>query len=614
MSEIILTKADIEIQECLNGKQSFSVVAGAGSGKTTSLINCLLYLKAKEGIKLKRDGKRIVCITYTNRAVDVILNRLGYDSLFYVSTLHKFLWDEIKRFTPNIREALSKEVIPKQIQKAKAKDNGGTSKVAIKARERVKLLTSDLDSLNEVNRFEYSDTKYSKYSEGVLDHDDVINIAAHLITENDILRRILGQKYPYIFVDEAQDTFGNIVVALNKLCGNRDLPLVGYFGDPMQQIYEKGDGNFAGPEGSKTITKEENYRCSKEVINLLNQFRTDVQQSPAGKNAYTEGSVMLSLIEAENPAGDRGRYTNEQVERALSMFDKALKDWGWENNENLKSLFLVRQMIARRQKFSHLHKLFTGIYASGRAQEAFEKGDHFLLKPFLNVICYLVRAHSAGDNRQIIDILRKLSPAFNPSGSNAKKSIKEMKALATKLTTELQEKWNNSTLKEILFFAQKNEICNLPERLNRHISRTPRKEEYDSNLHEIEKEDWLVDCFFAMNSSEINPFFDFINENTPFSTQHGVKGEEYKDVLVVFDDFEAGWNNYNFKKMLTPNTSGMPSDNQLTRSKKLAYVCFSRAEENLRILLFTPNPLEAKEELISAGLFSQEQIKILSQQ
>ena len=60
--------------------------------------------------------------------------------------------------------------------------------------------------------------------------------------------------------------------------------------------------------------------------------------------------------------------------------------------------------------------------------------------------------------------------------------------------------------------------------------------------------------------------------------------------------------------MLTPKTSGNPTEGQLELSRKLAYVCFLRAEENLRILLFTPNPEAAKTELISNILFEESQI------
>ena len=168
----------------------------------------------------------IACITYTNRAVEVISDRLDWDELFCVSTLHSFLWGEVKKFTPNIRDALRQCVIPGHIAKKQQDDNGGQSKKAVAARERIASLQNDLDRLDAVNRFEYNDTNFSNYPQGRLNHDDVIDVAAFLLSENEILRRIVGQKYPYIFVDEAQDTFQNVVEALNKLCSNDGLPTV----------------------------------------------------------------------------------------------------------------------------------------------------------------------------------------------------------------------------------------------------------------------------------------------------------------------------------------------------------------------------------------------------
>jgi DNA helicase-2/ATP-dependent DNA helicase PcrA len=144
-----------------------------------------------------------------------------------------------------------------------------------------------------------------------------------------------------------------------------------------------------------------------------------------------------------------------------------------------------------------------------------------------------------------------------------------------------------------------------------HLRREPRTEEYNEAEHSSDKGDWLADSFFASVAEEIDPYVDFILENTPYSTQHGVKGEEYKDVVVVFDDTEAAWTHYNFMKMLTPATSGSPTEGQNEKSRKLAYVCFSRAEENLRILLFTPNPQSAKVELVSKNLFEDDQVLIM---
>ncbi len=607
---LIKTKADAEIRACLDSDRSFSVVAGAGSGKTTSLITALDYIREVKGPILRRDGKQIACITYTNRAVEVISSRLGWDNLFCVSTLHSFLWNEVKRFTPDIRSALQKTIIPAHIAKKQAADNGGNSKRALAARAKATELAIELEQLNKVSRFVYNDNNFSDYPEGKIGHDDVIAISALMIFENELLRRIVGQKYPYIFVDEAQDTFGNVVEALNKLCENDGLPVVGYFGDPMQQIYEKRAGEFAGPNGATFITKEENFRCAPQVIMLLNAFRKDVQQYPAGKNIEIKGTVEIRLIEAEAPEAPRKRYSEEQLIRASERFEETLNYWGWANQEGVKRLFLVRQMIARRLGFPELQKLFTGVYASTRAKDDYELGEHSLLKPFVDSIWPLVKFHREGNMRKVMNVLRESSPAFNPEGVNSDRSIGDMKEMAIDLIGRLAEHWNTSSLGEILVFCQEANLCKISDRVIDDLVRDQMPVQYDKDLHSSEKGSWLADAFFQMTASEIESFSDFIKDNTPYSTQHGVKGEEYNDVVVVFDDVEAGWNNYSFTKTLTPNTSGEATEGQLIKSTKLAYVCFSRAEVNLRIMLFTQDPVSAKQELVSNGFFFNEQVTI----
>jgi len=608
---LIPTKADTEIKECIDENRSFSVISGAGSGKTQSLLTALSYIRDSRGSELRKRDQKILCITYTNRAVGVISSRLNFDDIFYVSTLHRFLWTVISRFSTDIRKTLIDHHIPAQIAKKQKDDNGGTSKKAASAREKIASLQEDIESLQEISDFYYSDNStFSNYSKGQLSHDDIIAIAAHLISNNAILQKIMAQKYPYIFVDEAQDTFTEIVTALNTLCSAKDLPIVGYFGDPVQQIYDKRAGDFSGPEGFKLIKKEENFRCSKKVVNLLNAFRKDIQQVSAGKASKLEGSVEIRLVVAEKPEGPRNRYTDEQIDRASAKFNDILKIWDLHENEETKYLFLVRQMIAKRLGFATLQKLFTGLYASTRAQEDYESGDHFLLKPFIKVISPLVIAHRTNNQKKVLDILRNSSPTFNPKGKNANKSLRKMRDLAKSLIEELTEKWSSNTIHEILLFCQENDIIEVSERLSQHLERSPRYEEYNKDLHEIDKEDWLVDEFFKMCSHEIEPYSDFINENTPYSTQHGVKGEEYKNVVVVYDDIEAAWNLYSFTKMLVPELAGSPTEGQLDRSIRLAYVSFSRAVENLRILLFTADPEGTKNILIEKSLFREDQVII----
>lgn len=172
MNTLIPTKADEEIKACLDGHQSFSVVAGAGSGKTTSLISALGYVRENNGKFLERNDQRIVCITFTNRAVNVIRQKLKFDPLFYVSTLHGFLWDEIKRFTPNIKTVLIEIIIPQLIAK-KEEISDGNSQKALAASLKIESLRADLVAIPQLGCFTYGKSQYSNFSAGEIGHDDL---------------------------------------------------------------------------------------------------------------------------------------------------------------------------------------------------------------------------------------------------------------------------------------------------------------------------------------------------------------------------------------------------------------------------------------------------------
>ena len=611
MTKLIPTKADQQVAQCLEDGKSFAMIAGAGAGKTTSLISALDHVRTKFGSLLLQRGQRVACITYTKRAVAVIRERLGFDELFEVSTLHSFLWSEIRCYQSDIHEAVTETVIPGHIESAQGRDRGGKAKTDIDARAKKLKLEAALADLSQTRSWAYDDSNFSNFSEGQLGHDDIITVAAFFLKKKEVFRRILGVRYPFLFVDEAQDTFVPIIEGLNELGAGVGQPVVGYFGDPWQQIYGQRAGNLAPPDEGETITKIENFRCCPAVVDFLNLFRTDVLQVSSGPAKELTGTVRLMLVEAEEPEGPRKTYSPNQRVRALERMDEAMRVWGWKEKGDVTQLYLVRQMIARRLGFETLHSLFTGKFASTRAQDDFEVGEHFLVRPFVRSIVPLILAHEAGDQRSVIDLLRANCPGFAPDGPGNDHSLSDMIQKARDSIEQIQEIWKTGNVKEVLVKARELDLAQMPYRLLGHLERQPRNEEYEEELFSEEKADWLADKFFAMALNELLPYFDFISRNTPFSTQHGVKGEEYPNVVVVLDDVEARWHLYNFNRLLTPMTVGKPTEGQLDRGTKLAYVSFSRAKLNLRILLFTPEPSNARTELLKSGLFKQDQIDVI---
>ena len=90
----------------LDKPKSFLLFAGAGSGKTRTLVNVLQEIRNKRLQKLIENGQKVAVITYTNVACKEIQHRLEYDPIFSVSTIHSFIWELIKPFTSDIKNFL----------------------------------------------------------------------------------------------------------------------------------------------------------------------------------------------------------------------------------------------------------------------------------------------------------------------------------------------------------------------------------------------------------------------------------------------------------------------------------------------------------------------------
>ena len=87
----------------LDDPKSFLLFAGAGSGKTRTLVEALELMKLRYATKLSMSGQKIAIITYTNAACEEIKRRIFFDANFMVSTIHSFCWDLIKPFTNDIK-------------------------------------------------------------------------------------------------------------------------------------------------------------------------------------------------------------------------------------------------------------------------------------------------------------------------------------------------------------------------------------------------------------------------------------------------------------------------------------------------------------------------------
>ena len=90
---------DMQLSAVVTAKGPLLVLAGAGSGKTESLKELLLYIKQSQ------PQARVACITHTNAAVAEIVSRVG--DRYPISTIHSFLYGLIGDYKKNIKAVIS---------------------------------------------------------------------------------------------------------------------------------------------------------------------------------------------------------------------------------------------------------------------------------------------------------------------------------------------------------------------------------------------------------------------------------------------------------------------------------------------------------------------------
>jgi DNA helicase-2/ATP-dependent DNA helicase PcrA len=294
----------------------FRITAGPGAGKTHWLVNHVQ--------QVARIGKRLtVCsrigvISYTNVAVREIVGRLGpVGDKTDVSTIHSFLYRNIVRpYLHFIKSADGKELVAHSLVDTHdvhfpAYDKvSAWAKAAGKGRiltdappgsrdrlfEQLRALTVRLDASGEPylvpRRIEARDAslkelftpdrlveyKSSYWQEGSLDHEDVLYFAYRILRDFPALRRFLSDRFPYLFIDEFQDTVpvqGELVRWLAE-AGT----VIGVIGDPEQAIFSFTDAlpeYFADFQlrDHRQYKINDNRRSTKSIVDLLNRVRTD---------------------------------------------------------------------------------------------------------------------------------------------------------------------------------------------------------------------------------------------------------------------------------------------------------------------------------------------------
>lgn len=613
------TEADLQLRDCLDQSTltSFVMVAGAGSGKTTSLVKALDHLARTRGADLRRRGQQIACITYTEVAVGEIWGDVGNAPLFHVSTIHSFLWTVVRPFQNDIREWVAGRIDEKI---AEAQEKIGRPRTQERTRQNlardIERYQTQRTKLAFVTRFTYGTG--SDYANGTLGHDDILKIGPTLITNRPLLRTLIARRFPFIFVDESQDTSPTFVDALRLISDTVGGSFcLGFFGDPMQKIYTTGTGSISLSGGWNAITKPENFRCPVSVLRVINRIRAedDGLEQIRGRTVDrdgviepVEGTARLFIL----PADARRSERLVEVRRWLSEENHDLL-WERDNEDaDVRVLVLVHRMAARRLGFADIYAALNDNGATS-LKDGLLDGSAWVLRPFMAFILPLVLAARAGADFDVVAALRANCPLLSKecvAGQNVAELFKRLRTDVSRLVEMLGE-METSTIRHVLTFVHAQELISLDERFIRFLT--------GSDGDETGMQDAAVNAFLDCPAAQLWGYRTYIEDQSPFATQQGVKGAEFKRVLVVLDDEESEYNLFSFGKYfgITPLSDrdreniNEGVDSVLSRTRRLFYVCCSRAVHDLAVVLFVPDVHQARTAVVAKGLFAENDIHLL---
>ncbi len=630
------TDADRQLYGCLNATppQSFLMIAGAGSGKTTSLIKGLTEILAKRGELLRLRRQRVACITYTEVAAGEIWADVGNNPLVYVSTIHSFLWMLIRPFQSDI-QAWVKNRIDEKLGELRDDAAGFGPRVQQRTRDKnqreVARYELQQGRIGRVRSFTYGTG--SDYANGILGHDDIVKMVPQLILERPLMRSLLAQQFPFIFVDESQDTSEGVVAALREVAKELgDRFCLGFFGDPMQRIYPTGVGDISKEEGWAQITKPENFRCPASVLAVANAIRRDADpvvqtlgrmSGPEGARVSVLGSANIFLLRADE-------RRDQRLAQVRTWVAAKTDDPAWESPEGVKHLVIVHRMAANRLGFGDLYSALND-KAPEKFKSGFLDGTVWPVRPFTSLVLPLVEAVKKGDEFEVMRVLRaqsRLLDRDNLVGINVSDRLAELRRFVESLAM-MMEPGSGATNADVLNLLFDSAVIALDPRILSYFQGPTNeiaggeKPEAASDVAEDDGEDLTkevasMDAFLRCPAFQFWGYVRYLNEASPFSTQQGVKGSEFERVLVVLDDDEGTHVQFSYDKYLgikplserDEANRGEGRETAVERTRRLFYVCCTRAKKDLAVVLFTNDVESAQRQVSALNLFPLESIHL----
>ena len=459
---------DAELAACLDpaSPKSFFLFAGAGSGKTRSLVTALQHIQNTQSDRLRVKGQRVGVITFTNAASDEIKRRLLFDPLIEVRTIHSFAWSLINGLNHDIREWL-RDNLTKDINELKQTNSRPGTKAAATRLSRIESKSRRLGNLANIKRFVYSPTGDNR-GRDALNHSEVLQLTAYFLIKKPAMQSILVGRYPILLIDESQDTNKHLVEALFTVQASlKGKFLLGLVGDMMQRIYNDGKDGLGDnlPGDWATPGKKLNYRCPRRVVALINKVRSTVdKQEQAPRSTASEGFVRLFVLPCDHANKPGAEAT---IARHMAVITGDSK---WNEPKAVKTLTLEHRMAAARLGFLDV---FTPLYEVDSWRTSFLEGTLPITRFFSDQVLPIVRARQSRDEFAVARIAKAYSPLLSQSAlrkaEDKKGQLKTVSAAIDELVALFNDNADPSLL-QVLRTIGKSNLFEMPEGLLAHAS------------------------------------------------------------------------------------------------------------------------------------------------
>lgn len=608
-----IKSGDILDLESINSNKK--VYAGPGAGKTYFLINNIKDMFRKDTKIYKSEKKKILCITYTNSAVDEIKSRLdGYEDNIEICTIHSFIIEYIIKFYQNELKKIMKDDYGIEI-KGNKKISSQIEGVGIlhgqDKQQIFEYINNNLGTNEEINyskktmgevkvdieKYITEDKKELKCSDKIaeihrkiikkylwdvirkLNHDEILYFGYRILERNPTILYAIRAQFPYIFVDEFQDTNPLQTKMLLKIC--EKISKITIIGDIAQSIY-----SFQGARptqfttfflpGMKEYEIKGNRRSTCNIVHMCNYIRRNDNLEQVSIKEYkndeekqkSESKLVHFVLNS----------SNEKIE---SIIKDVLKSQGAILTRTWAYAFNYIMDISDTQK-DILKKIYSSYYASpiDIRYEIVESSSILWVKAFK----FIILLNEAYKTRTINNVLN----AINIYGKIDRKNLERNFSvnIIIKLNRFLDDLFkdinNNSKVIEIINDFNKKMSENDNKEIKSFLNNISNVEDFKIEVFSEEDKPIFINL---INEVEWNTayalFKDVFSKDSKYMTVHQAKGLEWKKVFVSIT--AAKGDSTSFAEMFRNSNiiSETPSD-EFTR---IFYVACSRAIEELYIAI-----------------------------